>query len=216
MKINAENNKYHGEIGWGSDIQLFAEVAVNPKQWLGTSAEHLYSAEIMLPHIKRREKLIEEAMKEQKSISLPPSLTGIYLLHCALSIENSIKSLISVQYIKQIRTEIKSSSKTPKILLGHDLVDLAKRINLPLDTDQEFTLKFLTRYGVWSGKYHQPIKNSDNDLTEELSDGNHYMTGGYNPKAIPTYFDFCLNFYHESREKVNKSSQGAQQTCSHA
>ena len=216
MKIIAENNKYHGEKGWDSDIQLFAEVAVNPKQWLGTSAEHLYAAEIMLPHIKRREKLIEEAMKEQKSISLPPSLTGTYLLHCALSIENSIKSLISIQHSEHIRTEIKLSSKTPKILLGHDLVDLAKRINLPLDIDQEYILKFLTRYGVWSGKYHQPIKNRDNGLTEKLSDGSHYMTGGYNPKVLPTYFEFCLKFYHESQEKVNKSSQGTQQSCAPA
>jgi len=207
MKIIAENSKYHGTKGWETDLPLFAEVAVNPKQWLGSASEHLFAAQIMLPHINNNQKLIEKAMIEQKGISLNPCLTSSFLLHCALAMENSIKALISSVHSSQIRSDIESKSRTPKILLGHDLVDLAKRIDLPLNIDQEYALKFLTRRGIWAGKYHQPIKHGDDSPTEKLSDGNYYMTGGYNPKVIPSYFEFCLDFYNEAREKVNKSSQ---------
>jgi hypothetical protein len=206
MKIIAENSKC-GEKPWDTDLPLFAEVVVNPKQWLGSASEHLFAAQIMLPHINDRLQLMQDAMLEQKAISLNPSLTSSYLLHCALAIENSIKAQISSVHFVHLKSEIKSKSKTPKILLGHDLVDLAKRINLPLSIDQEYAFRFLTRHGIWAGKYPQPVKHGDESPTEKLSDGNYYMMGGYNPNVIPSYFEFCLNFYNEAREKVNKLSQ---------
>ncbi|MDO8345503.1 MAG: hypothetical protein Q7T48_20035 [Cellvibrio sp.] len=206
MKIIAETSKV-GAKGWDTDLPLFADVVANPRQWLGSATEHLFAAQIMLPHINNRLKLIEDIMIKQEYISLNPCLISSYLLHCALAMENSMKALIAFIYADQIKAEIESKSKTPKILLGHDLIDLAKRIDLPLGIDQEFTLKFLTRRGVWAGKYHQPIKHGDDSPTEQLSDGNYYMTGGYNPKAIPSYFEFCLNFFHEATSKIDSSNQ---------
>jgi hypothetical protein len=205
MNITAEENRYYGDKGWESDLPLFAEVAASPKQWLGTAAEHLYASQILLPLVENRYQKIKQAMKEHKQISLEPSLTGIYFLHCALSVENSTKSIISIQHNEEIIKEIKSTSKTPKILLGHNLLDLVNRIEFQIDIDQEYILTFLTRYGIWSGKYHQPIKNTDNSTTDKLSDGNHYMIGGYNPKSIAKYLDFCIWFYNHAKEKVNQS-----------
>lgn len=206
MKIIAETSKF-GAKGWDTDLPLFAGVVANPRQWLGSATEHLFAAQVMLPHINMRLQLVEDIMITQESISLNPCLISSYLLHCALAMENSIKALISSAYAEQIKSEIELKSKTPKILLGHDLIDLAKRIDLSLSIDQEFTLKFLTRRGVWAGKYRQPIRHGDDSPTEKLSDGNFYMTGGYNPKVIPSYFEFCLNFFNEATSKINNSSQ---------
>ncbi len=213
MNIIADENRYCGDEGWKpNDLPLFGAVAVSPKQWLGSAAEHLYAAEVLLPTVREQRKTLKEAMEKRKSISMPPLLTSVYLFHCALSVENSIKSLISCAHQNEIIASVEATSKIPKILLGHDLKELAHRAELPLSIDQEFVLVFLTRYGVWSGKYHQPTRFSEFGLTEMLSDGNHYMTSGYNPEVIPSYFKFSLNFYNKIREKVNKQMQPTQKT----
>lgn len=171
MTIIAEENRYFGGKGWEpNDLPLFGEVAINAEQWLGSSAEHLYAAEVILPIVNEYRRAIEQAMKTKSSVSFPPSLTGVFLFHCALSVENTIKSLITATFQEEILGEVKSTSKIPKILLGHDLKELARRVELPLNIDQEFALVFLTRYGVWSGKYHQPTKYSESSITEKLSD----------------------------------------------
>jgi hypothetical protein len=202
MKIIAETSKV-GTKGWETELPLFSDVVANPRQWIASATEHLFAAQIMLPHIIKRHQLIEDAMISQEPISPNPCLTNSYLLHCALVIENSMKAIICYVHAEPIKAEIKLKSKTPKILLGHDLVDLAKRIDLPLNIDLEYALTFLTRRGIWAGKYHQPIKHGHESQTERLSDGNCYMTGAYNPEVIPSYFEFCLNFFNESRERIN-------------
>jgi hypothetical protein len=96
MKIEAEKNRYHGDKGWGSDPELFAQVAVTWKQWIGQSGEHLYAAQILLPHIQQRDADIKQLMESQHrgTVRMAPSLTGIYFLHCAFCIENAFKCVI--------------------------------------------------------------------------------------------------------------------------
>lgn len=208
MNIIAEKNRFFGEKGWeASNLPLFGQVATYPNHWLSSAAEHLYAAEVILPRVNEYQIAIDQAIETKSSISLPPSLTSIFLFHCALSVENTIKSLISATFQEEIISHIESTSKIPKILLGHNLKELASRVDLPLNINQEFALVFLTRYGVWNGKYHQPTKHCESNMTEQLSDGNHYLTGGYNPESIPSYFEFSLDFYKQTREKINKLSK---------
>lgn len=206
----AEKNKYSTDVGWESDPKLFAQVAVHPKQWLGSAEEHLFSAEIMLPYIEKRRVKVQELLDSRFSgrIQMEPCLIAPYLLHCALAMENIFKSLIVLNNSDKLLKEAKSTSKTPKLLLGHNLVELANRAGIEPNIDEEYVLKFLSRYGIWRGKYHQPIKNNDNGVTERLSNGNHYVMGGYDPTTIPKYFEYCIRSYKtaladiESKEKA--------------
>ena len=205
MKIEAKKSRYYGDVGWESEEQLFADVAVTWKQWLGSAGEHIFTAEILLPHTLKQQAQIHELMEKNESASLPPSLTRIYFFHCALAIENAMKSVISSKHDAVIKKEMQAIAKIPKLLLGHDLIDLAKRADFETGIDEEYILSFLTRYGIWGGKYPLPIKNESNALTEKLSDGNHYLVGGYNPETVPSFLTFCSNVYDWARSEVNKS-----------
>ena len=204
MKIKAEKNRYSGDVGWKSEKGMFADVAVTWKQWLGSAEVHIYTAEILLPLIMDQQREIQELMAKKGSGSLPPSLTCIYFFHCALALENIMKGVISWKNNAVIKEKIKYKAKLPDILIGHDLIDLAKRADYEIGIDEEYTLSFLTRYGVWSGKYPLPLKNDHNSLTNKLSDGNHYMVGGYNPEIIPYFLTFCGTIYDWAKLQVNE------------
>jgi hypothetical protein len=136
MKIEAEKSRYYGDVGWKSDEQLFADVALTWKQWLGSAGEHIYAAEILLPQILKQQTKIRELMEKKESASLLPSLTSIYFFHCALAIENAMKSVISSKHDAVIKKKMKTNAKIPKLLLGHDLNDLAKRAGFKTEIDE--------------------------------------------------------------------------------
>lgn len=203
MKIKADESRYYGDVGWKTDEQLFADVAVNWKQWLGSAGEHIYAAEILLPQILTRQARIHELMEKKESASLPPSLTRIYFFHCALAIENAMKSVLSLKHDAVIKKEMQTNARIPQLLLGHKLKDLAKRAGFKTGIDEEYILSVLTRYGIWGGKYPLPINNEKYALTEKLSDGNHYLVAAYTPETIPSYLTFCGNVYNWARSAIN-------------
>jgi hypothetical protein len=207
MKIDAEQNRYLGDKGWESDPQLFAQVAVTWSQWFGQAGEHLYAAQVLLPHIQQRNAEIQRLMESQNrgTVKMTPSLTGIYFLHCAFSIENAFKCVIAAQSATEIESEIRRTNRIPKMLLGHDLVELAEKAGFSIGTDEEYTLAFLTRYGTWAGRYPLPVHNDRNALTGKLSNGGHYMMGGYRPDQVPAFVTFCANAYSWARAKVEPS-----------
>jgi hypothetical protein len=206
MKIEAENNRYHGDKGWESDLSLFSDVVITWKQWLGSSGEHIHAAHLLLPSIIEHEKRMESLMKTGGSMTIPPVMTSIFFFHCALAIENSLKGVIVAHDSSRVKSHILEKGKIPYGVLGHDLNELSIKAGYEQDINIEYILTFLTRYGIWSGKYPTPIKNSDSDLTVKLSNGNNYMVGGYNPKVVPSYLEFSETVYQWAREKLTKLS----------
>jgi hypothetical protein len=204
MKIDAQTSRYLGDKGWESDPQLFAQVAVTWSQWIGQAGEHLYAAQILLPHVQQRDAEIHRLMESRHSgtVLMSPSLTGIYFLHCAFSVENAFKGVIAAERAVEIESEIRKTNKIPKLLLSHDLVSLAKKADLSIGTDEEFMLTFLSRYGIWAGRYPLPVRNDDNALTDKLTDGNHYLMAGHRPEHVPAYAAFSATIYSWAREKV--------------
>ncbi len=206
MKIKAEKNKYE-DGGWKSDHKMFAEVTVTWKQWLGDAGEHIYAAQILLPHIQAHDALMREITEKRvSSAKMPPSLTGIYFFHCAVSIENSMKGVIASKNRTVVKKETLEKARIPKILTGHDLVKLAERSGYKIEIDEEYVLAFLTRYGTWAGKYPLPLNNEHNAVTSRLSDGNHYMTGGFRPEEVPHFLTFSADIYEWARAEAEKHS----------
>lgn len=197
MKIDAEKSRYHGDKGWDSDPDLFAKVAVTSNQWIGQSGEHLHAAQVLLPHIEQRDAIIAERMKSgiRGSLKIAPSLTGIYFLHCAFSVENAFKCVIAFHSAAEIEAEIRRTDRIPKGLLGHDLVELASKAGFGFQTNEEFALTFLSRYGTWAGRYPLPVHNDRNALTDMLSNGGHYLTGGYRLDQVPAFLAFAQTIY---------------------
>ena len=155
-------------------------------------------------------------MKEKvaRKIVVPPSLTSIYFLHCAFSVENAFKGVIAARRASELKAEINRTHRVPKILLGHDLVDLAARTGLRVPTNDEYMLVFLSRYGTWAGRYPIPVKNADNAATEKLSDGKHYLTAGHDPKNVPAFVAFCGMTYAWARSVI-EAKQPLESAVSH-
>ena len=208
MKIKAEMNKY-GQVGYKSDEKLFAEVTVTWKQWLGEAGEHIYAAEILLPHILAQQARLSELMEKKESAKVPPSLDGIYFFHCALAVENSMKSVISSKARPAIQKETIEKAKVPRLLIGHDLVKLAGRAGYKIGIDEEYVLSFLTRYGTWGGKYPLPLKSEAYAPTGKLSDGNHYLLGGWRPEHVPHFLSFSADIYKWALAEAEKCSEAA-------
>lgn len=145
-------------------------------------------------------------MQTGGSMSIPPVTTSIFFFHCALAIENSLKGVIVAHDSSQVKSHVLEKGKIPYGVLGHDLNELSIKAGYEQDINVEYIFAFLTRYGIWSGKYPTPIKNSDLDLTVKLSNGNHYIVGGYNPKVVPSYLEFSETVYKWAREKLTKLS----------
>lgn len=201
MTIDAEENRYYGDQGWESDPEHFARVAVTWNQWIGHSGEHLYAAQLLLPHIQQRGAETQQLMasKDRGTVRLTPSLTGIYFLHCAFCIENAFKGVIAARFAENIEREMRETEKIPKLMLGHDLVVLAAKADFPVKTDEEYTLAFLSRYGTWAGRYPLPLRNDDYGMTDKLSNGGHYVVGGHRLDQVPAFVNFCANIYAWAR-----------------
>jgi hypothetical protein len=201
MKIDAGKNRYLGENGWESDPQLFAKVAVTWSQWIGQAGEHLYAAQFLLPHILQRDAEVQRLMESQSrdTVRMAPSLTGIYFLHCAFSIENAFKCVIAARSATEIESDILRTNRIPKILLGHDLVELAGKADFAIGTDEEYTLAFLSRYGTWAGRYPLPVHNDRNALTDKLSDGGHYLMAAHRHDQVPIFVAFSETVYTWAR-----------------
>jgi len=210
MRLDSENSRYYGDSGWPSDPALFAEVAVNWKHWIGHASEHLYAAQLLLSSVQQRDREIERLVKGRVSgqVRLVPSLTAIYFLHCAVAIENSFKGVIAVKHVAKIKREMNDTHRVPNILLGHDLVVLAQRAGFYVGTDEEYMLAFLSRYGTWAGRYPIPLRNVDNGVTDELSNGNYYMTGGYRTDHVPAFAAFSGTIYSWASAAVDVTQSG--------
>jgi hypothetical protein len=209
MKIKAERNKY-GDVGWKSDQKMFAKVTVTWKQWLGDAGEHLYAAQLLLPHIQAYDALLKELTDiKVSSAKVPPSMTGIYFFHCAVSIENSMKGVIASKNRTVVKKVTLEKARIPRILTGHDLVKLAGRAVYTMGIDEEYVLAFLTRYGTWAGKYPLPLNNEDNAVNGRLSDGKHYLTGGWRPDEVPHFLTFSADIYKWARAEAEKYSDSS-------
>ena len=204
MNIKAIQCKY-GNVGWSPNLELFTQVATNPKQWLGTAEQHMYAAKILLPYIRQHHNKIKEMLRTKKSVSVAPSLDATFFLMCALASENILKSVIVYRFEEEVKLEIQTKSEIHKKRLGHNLVALANRAGYKIDLDQEYVLRFLTRYVTWAGKYPLPIRNDMNVPIDRLSDGNFYAVGGYNPDNVPHFLSFCIDLYHWAEKTINEA-----------
>ena len=187
---------HYGDAPWESETKLFAEVAANPKQWLSDGESHLYAAQVLLQPELERISIIENVLeKKLKSAKAPPPLSSQYFLFCALALENSFKAVISAKNCEQVLEESRSKGKLPSFLLGHSLIELAGKAAYGSDDDGEYYLRFLSRYGVWGGKYPLPIHNNDNAVTVKHDDGQHYLAGGFMPKNLSKYLEFSRSVH---------------------
>jgi len=82
---------------------------------------------------------------------------AVYFMLCAYALENLMKAKLVE---KEISAKKASSaiSKLPSHLMGHDLVDLAKRCGKDkLAEEYASILKRLSRSAVWYGRYPVPV-----------------------------------------------------------
>ncbi|QHD48500.1 hypothetical protein CTT34_01690 [Vreelandella aquamarina] len=72
----------------------------------------------------------------------------VYFMLCGLSLELALKAVIT---LKEPDTKLK----------GHNLVTLAHKAGIELNTEDRLKLDFLTSSVIWAGRY--PVPNNPND-----------------------------------------------------
>ena len=126
-----------------------------------------------------------------------------YLMLVAYAIENYCKSLLIHRNRESLKNKI--IIKIPHYIKHHDLIKLARSINLDLTIHEEELLSRLTRNSVWAARYPIPVDLDSFRLTQNLSDRNSYLIAYSGPDDV----NLIINFIDRLRKYVSKEIDNA-------
>jgi hypothetical protein len=129
----------------------FSSLVLDPQSWLRQSEQFYLAAQVLVPKLK-----LQRPITQDSNTLAVGSLKAVLLL-LAISLENALKA------VKAMRKEIfvtngkidaeKSFGKKG----GHNLLGLAKSIDLSFNAREEELLEQLTEVIIWAGRYQQPM-----------------------------------------------------------
>jgi hypothetical protein len=123
----------------------------NPRSWLTYALSHKRAAEILFEHVEAEYPDGEPVNIEDACLGLQNSA----MLLLGLAVELAIKAFLLKRQIKNWE-EI---SKVPP-LSNHDLLEQYKFTSLRLSEKRQWTLRQLTAFTQWAGKYPTPKKDN--------------------------------------------------------
>jgi hypothetical protein len=147
--------------------KTYAEQVLDPARWIASAQDLLTMARLVEHDLRTR-------WRSFATTSDPDGTTihTVYLMLIGFAVENLLKSRI-VKYDRKLwRTRILKDGRLPKELKeNHNLVALARRAHLRLIVNDEVTLRRLTRYAQWAGRYPVPVDCGKLTGLETLEDG---------------------------------------------
>jgi hypothetical protein len=131
--------------------------------WFKLADDLLQSAKLLKPRAAAAWRSWQ-AHSRDKSVS--PKLdhyTATYLMLTAYAVENILKGTLVAREGAALRADPKFLQRglLPDVLKGHNLLDLALRLNLQLDRRAQEALLRLERSAVWAGRYPVPLNYRD-------------------------------------------------------
>jgi hypothetical protein len=139
--------------------------------WLYSALDLIESAKLLVPKIQEVWENLREHSSNQNIALIPNYYTGPYFMLMGFATENILKAGLVLRNESELRFDFQQTRRFPKLLEGHDLVKLAKKMNFQTGTDEEDLLRRLSRNTVWAGRYPIPIDFRKIKPTEIFTDG---------------------------------------------
>ncbi len=153
-------------ISWDEVRRRNYEQAMSsPSHWFRLADDLLQSAKLLRPRALAAWRSWQAHSRDR---SVNPELdhyTATYLMLFAYAVENLLKGSLVAREGPALRSDPKFRQRglLPAVLRGHNLLDLALRLNLQLDPREREALLRLERSAVWAGRYPVPLNYRDTD-----------------------------------------------------
>jgi len=160
----------------------FSERLAETRLWI-KSAEDLEAATAVLESDIRQywaEVKVEDG--QIKQVPQRKSTQGQYLMLMAYALENYFKAILIHRNMDSLRNW--RQCKLPSYINTHNLVVLARKTNIQLNTDEEELLCRLWRFSTWAARYPVPTDPNPLAAAKELSDGRPYLMACYAPADL--------------------------------
>ncbi|HYG63677.1 MAG TPA: hypothetical protein VEL74_13940 [Thermoanaerobaculia bacterium] len=161
-----------------SQTESFADKAVDEDGWFFTAEDLLAAAKALEPAMEGYWRLQRERAQLEDSefrvFDYEPDVRGPYLMLTAYAIENFCKAVVMCDSWWLIFEK----KELPRKFTKHDLLELLKRVGIPLSSEDEELAFRLERSAVWAGRYPVPTHPAHRTL---------YFTRARGEKVVPSW-----------------------------
>ncbi len=153
--------------------------------WIGKAKALIESAKLIEPEVIRYWENSREELEGKTNKHIPDYYIGPYFMLIAFALENLLKAAIIRGNSYEYKMNFRRSLSFPKELKKHDLVYLAKKVEIRFTMEEEDLLRRLTRSAIWYGRYPIPLDYKKTSGAETFSDGKEYSVSwfGFNDVA---------------------------------
>ena len=184
----------------------FSERLVDTGLWLRSAEEVEAAAAVLEPEIRRYWAEIKVENRRVVQVPQRKCVQSQYLMLMAYALENYFKAILIHRNIDSLRGWLLSD--LPSYIKNHNLVRLARKANIQLNTGEEELLCRLSRYSTWAARYPVPTDSDSLKAEKELSGGRTYLMAGYGPADL----DRIPRFAGRLRETVLKETESTATT----
>lgn len=166
----------------------FSERLVDTSSWIEKADELLAAARILEKDIVAYWSSM--SIENGQVVGIPDRklVQGPYFLLVAYALENYFKALLIHRNKESLKNRLLST--LPDYLKKHDLIELARDINLGLDITEEDLLLRLGRNSIWAARYPVPTGPGALAAMRKYSDGKHYLTAYLGPSDVSRVHGF--------------------------
>ncbi|MBW1676624.1 MAG: hypothetical protein JRJ79_08460 [Deltaproteobacteria bacterium] len=155
----------------------FSERLADTRLWIQSAQDLEDAAAILESDIRRYWREVKVVDGKVQQALQRKSVQRQYLMLMAYALENYFKAILIHRNMDSPRNRVLSD--LPSYIKSHDLVDLALKSDIQLNTDEEELLSRLLRFSTWAARYPVPTGPDSLAAAKELSDGKTYLMAYY-------------------------------------
>jgi len=175
----------------------FSETLMNSESWVRCAEELETAAGVLESEVRKYWDGVR--LEEGQVVIQTPSrknVQGQHLMLVAYAMENYFKALFIHRNKESLRHKL--ISDLPTEISTHNLIKLARVMDIPFEQGEEELLCRLSRYSVWAARYPTPVGPDLFSAVKELSDGRTYLMA----YSAPTDLDRIQAFLSRLRTTV--------------
>jgi hypothetical protein len=133
---------------------IFELMGQSPHKWLSSASQLKRAADLVAAELRKILSVYPGGQASYHDLVLFNS----YMLLAGLSIENLTKGILIGRHPEAINSDRFDLKAMVSSQGGHDLVHLAKSVNIPYDATELSLLTRLAKFVVWAGRYPIHLK----------------------------------------------------------
>jgi len=191
------------EVDWR---KAYADQVLDPARWIASAQDLLIMSRLVENDLRSRWRSFATSSDNTD----PTTIHSVYLMLIGFAVENLLKSRI-VKFDRKIwRAKILEQGRLPNELKDkHDLVALSHRARLRLVRDDEATLRRLTRYAQWAGRYPVPSHSAKSTGIEVFENGTEGLVDFQMESDLQELSRFINALASKFRISINLGTVGA-------